>query len=334
MDFTEKNWKNNIRTDLALETREMITEDEEQEISGVKLTVDKDGEWDITVTKVEVLDENGSKIMNKPIGNYITIESPSMKESDMDSHEEIIKATIEQISSIIKINKEDKILVVGLGNRYVTADALGPKVISELLVTRHLIEYVPDEIDESIGSVCAISPGVMGQTGIETVEIIEGVVKKVKPDLVIVIDALASRRTSRVNTTIQIADTGVHPGSGVGNKRKGLNKESLGVPVIAIGVPTVVDAATIVSDTIDYLIETIKEEADDNSAMMKLIKQIDDEEKYVLLREVLTPYVGDMFVTPKEVDSVINRLANIISNALNVAIHSGLDKKDINSYMY
>lgn len=324
-----------IRTDLAIETREMVRKEQDVEVPGVKVTVEEQKDKEITVTWVEIMNEEGANQMGKPIGNYVTVESPLMKENDVEAHEEIIRVLAKQLVKIKKLKEDAVILVVGLGNWNVTPDALGPKVFSRIMVTRHLLAHVPEQIDESVRPVSAIAPGVMGLTGIETSEIVEGVVEKVKPDLVIAIDALASRKTSRVNATIQIADTGVHPGSGVGNKRKGLTEETLGVPVIAIGVPTVVDAATLVNDTIDHIIDAMineYESSNKESDFYKMLQRLNEQEKYQLIREILNPYVGDLFVTPKEIDAVIDRLAYIISNAINIAFHPGIDLKDINRY--
>ena len=329
-----ENFRFSIRTDLAIETREMVRKDQDIEVPGVKVTVEDHKEKQITVSWVKIMNAEGEKQMGKPIGNYVTVESPLMKENDVEAHEEIIRVLAKQLVKIKDLKEDAVILIVGLGNWNVTPDALGPKVISKVFVTRHLLEHVPEQIDESVRPVSAIAPGVMGLTGIETSEIIEGIVKKVKPDLVVAIDALASRRTNRVNTTIQIADTGVHPGSGVGNKRKGLNEETLGVPVIAIGVPTVVDAATLVNDTMDHLIDAMLKESNKESDFYEMLNNLNEQEKYQLIREVLNPYVGDLFVTPKEIDAVIDRLAYIISNALNIAFHQGIDLKDINRYTY
>lgn len=322
-----------VRTDLAIETREMVRKDQDVEVPGVKVTVEEQKDKQITVTWVEIMNEEGARQMGKPIGNYVTVESPLMKENDVDAHEEIIRVLAKQLVKIKDLKEDAVILVVGLGNWNVTPDALGPKVVSKVIVTRHLLEHIPDQIDESVRPVSAIAPGVMGLTGIETSEIIEGIVEKVKPDLVIAIDALASRKTNRVNATIQIADTGVHPGSGVGNKRRGLTEETLGVPVIAIGVPTVVEAATLVNDTIDHIVDAmINESTNKESEFYKMLQRLNEQEKYQLIREILNPYVGDLFVTPKEIDAVIDRLAYIISNAINIAFHPGIDLQDINRY--
>jgi spore protease len=201
------------------------------------------------------------------------------------------------------------------------------------MVTRHLKQMAPDEIDEGIRPVCALAPGVLGLTGIETSEIIQGVVKKIKPDIIIAIDALASRKTERVSTTIQIGDTGISPGSGVGNKRMGLTKSILGVPVIAIGVPTVVDAATIANDTIDLVIDNMINEAKEGQEFYNMLKNIDRNEKFQLIREVLSPYLGELMVTPKDVDSIIENISKIIANGINIALHPSVHLKDINRYI-
>lgn len=332
--ISKEDWQFSVRTDLAIEAREMIQTESEVDVSGVTVEVEKNPDYDITVTWVKILNESGQKSIGKPIGNYITIESPSMKENDVDASEEMIRTLAKKLVELKQLPDEAVILVVGLGNWNVTPDALGPKVVSKIVVTRHLVEYVPEQIDESVRPVSAISPGVMGLTGIETGEIVQGIVSKVHPDLVIAIDALASRKTSRVNSTIQISDTGVNPGSGVGNKRMALNEETLGVPVIAIGVPTVVDAATLVNDTMDILLDTMKKQASKGSEFYTMLQEMNSNEKYQLIQEVLNPYVGNMFVTPKEVDAVIDRLANIIANGLNIALHPGIELGDINRFAH
>ena len=325
--------KLNIRTDLAIESHEMMGgSSENSDISGVKVDVDEDLENKILTTWVEVLNEQGSKEMGKPIGKYVTIESQAMKENDVFAEEIITTTLSKKLMKLKALDEKDTILIVGLGNWNVTPDALGPKVVSKVLVTRHILESLPEKIDKSVRTVCAISPGVMGLTGIETGEIVKGVVEKVKPNIVIAIDALAARKSSRVNTTIQMSDTGIAPGAGVHNNRMMLNEDSLGVPVIAIGVPTVVDAATLVNDTMDIMLQEISKEAD-GSEFYNMLSDLELEDKYGLIKEVLNPYVGNMFVTPKDIDAVIERLAKIIANALNIALHPGIDSNDINRYL-
>jgi len=232
---------------------------------------------------------------------------------------------------------DDVILVVGLGNQNITADALGPKVISSLMITRHLKEYVPDEIQNGVRSICGIVPGVLGLTGIETGEIIRGLVDRIKPKLVIAIDALCSRKMERVNTTIQISDTGITPGEGVGNKRKGLNIDTLGTPVIAIGVPTVVDAATIAGDTLDMLVNAASQGKAGvlkdlpTRQTLKLIGEMADE-KYELIKEVIKPKFGSFIVAPKDVDTIIDDISSVVANGINIAVNDGITLKDVDRY--
>lgn len=321
----------NIRTDLAIEAREIFGKGDKGDIPGVKVDIER--KEDITITRVNVEEELGARIMGKAKGNYITIEVPRLKDNDKDLQEEVSKALAMEIAHLVKLNDKSVILVVGLGNWNITPDALGPKVVEHLLVTRHIKEYIPDQIDESVRSVCAVAPGVLGITGIETSEIIRGIVDRVKPDIVIAIDALASRKLERVNTTIQIADTGINPGSGVGNNRKQLSKETLGIPVVAIGVPTVVDAATMANDTIDMVIDSMIDEANKDSDFYKMLKDMNRDDKYKLIHEVLYPYFGHLMVTPKEVDRLIEDISVVIADGLNVALHPGIDTKDLGRYI-
>ena len=250
-----------IRTDLALESKERFERDN-VEIGGVVIREFYDEERDIQTTWVKIETEKGAKAMGKPQGTYITMEAPNMSVPDEDYHREISKELSKHLRKLASLDKEKSVLVVGLGNRDVTPDALGPNVIQNLHITRHVLrEYGTLGMgEERAHAVSGIVPGVMAQTGMETLEIIQGVVAEVKPDVVIAIDALAARSTKRLNRTIQITDTGINPGSGVGNHRDGLNADTLGIPVIGIGVPTVVDAATIVHDAMAHLLETLEEQ--------------------------------------------------------------------------
>lgn len=321
-----------IRTDLAVEARELYKKNSNREVPGVKVDVKKPYE-DVSVTTVEIVDEIGSKIMGKEIGQYITIEVPGIKHYDAEAHDKLSEVLAKELEQMIKIKDGQTVLVAGLGNWNVTPDALGPRVVSKLLVTRHLKQLMPEHIDEGINPVCALAPGVLGLTGIETAEIIQGVIEKIKPDYVIAIDALASRKMERVATTIQIGNTGIGPGSGVGNKRMALNKESLGVPVIAIGVPTVVDAATMANDTIDMIIDELIKQSKDNKEFYEIIKKVDKNEKYIMIKEILNPYISDLMVTPKEIDGLIEDMAKVIANSINLALHPSLDKNDLNKYL-
>ena len=221
-----------------------------------------------------------------------------------------------------------------MGNRNITPDALGPKVIDRLLVTRHIMEDIPEELEGGVRMLSALAPGVMGITGIETFEIIKGVTEKIKPDIIVAIDALAARKFSRINSTVQISNCGVAPGAGVGNKREELSEKTLGIPVIVIGVPTVVDAATLVNDTMDKILFEMKNQSERSSKFYEMILSLENEEKYELICELLTPYEENMFVTPKEVDMVIDRLADIIANAINTAVHPSVKMEDMKKYSW
>ena len=308
--------KYSVRTDLALEEKERF-ESDNVEISGVVLEEDYDETLEIRITRVKIETENGAKAMGKPAGVYLTLEAPNLAVPDEDYHREISEKLADHMEELLHENhltgRDISVLVVGLGNRQVTPDALGPYVVDYLCVTRHIVrEYGKYAMGmERAQLVSAIVPGVMGQTGMETLEIVKGVVTETKPDLVIAVDALAARNSRRLNRTIQIADTGIHPGSGVGNHRNGLTRETLGVPVIGIGVPTVVDAATIVSDTMENLIQAM-----DNNA-----------EKYELVKELISPHLNGMFVTPKDEDEMVKQISYTISESLNLLFAGREDRE-------
>lgn len=321
----------NVRTDLAIEAKEDYSKAHEDEIDGV--IVDKDMINDTKVTKVTIKNENGANKLGKPVGNYITIDIPEYTVYDGEIMENVSEVVGKTMKALVNMTQDKTALVVGLGNWKVTPDALGPKVVEKIMVTRHLKDVMPDAIDDSIIPVCAISPGVLGITGIETGDVIKALVEKIKPDLVVCVDALASRRIDRVNKTIQISDTGISPGAGVGNHRMKINEETLGVKVIAVGVPTVVDAATIANDSIDLVIDEFINKSEKDSAFYNMIKSIDKHEKEMLIKELLNPHVGDLMVTPKEVDLVIDSLSKIIANGINISLQPNLDMDDINKFM-
>lgn len=316
--------KYNIRTDLALEEKERF-ETDQVEVQGVVLEEEYDKEREIRVTTVRIETENGAKTMGKPVGTYLTIEAPNLSSPDEGIHrevsEELAKYLIEVMKKIIPESEHDKeVLVIGLGNRQATPDALGPYVADNLNVTRHIVkEYGKYAAPEEMNCVVsAIVPGVMAQTGMETAEIIKGVVRETKPDLLIVIDALAARNSRRLNRTIQIADTGINPGSGVGNYRNAITKETIGVPVIAIGVPTVVDAVTIVSDTMENLLSAL-ETSESLKGVGLVLGGYSEAEKYELIKELIAPNLNSMFMTPKDIDETVKRLSYTISEGLNLA---------------
>ena len=326
-----------VRTDLTLEAHELLQEQalkdkkEEQHVPGVKL--ETAGDDTIRITRVQVETPAGEKAIGKPMGNYITLEIPRLRDNDQQLYEDTCRALAKELAGILRLGDRTMTLVVGLGNWNVTPDALGPKVVSSMMVTRHLLEYLPEQVDEGVRPVCAVAPGVLGITGIETGEIVKGIIDRVRQYSLIAIDALASRKMERVNTTIQIADTGISPGSGVGNKRMELSRATLGIPVIAIGVPTVVDAATMANDTIDMVLDSMIEHAPQGSEFYTMMKSIDRDEKYRMIQEVLEPYVGNLIVTPKEVDDVVQKVSKVIANGLNIALHQGITLSDVNRYV-
>ena len=309
-----------IRTDLALEATE-ICEEQSTALDGV--VVDTKELEDCTITTVEIINETGSKIMNKEIGKYITLESDLMKFDDDDSREKVINYLKDELIDIFGTDQSKRTLVIGLGNWNITSDALGPRAVSKTLVTRHIFKNYNKDYDDDFSEVAALSPGVMGITGIETVEIVKSIVDKIKPDRVVAIDALASRKMDRVNATIQISTGGIAPGGGVGNKRKALDKSYLGVDVIAIGVPTVVDAATLTIDVLDLAIDNLMEVSEESSGFYTMLKKLKEEEKYQLIKDSLDPYDKNLIVTPKDIDETIENLAIIISEGLNRSLHPG-----------
>ena len=305
-----------IRTDLALEATE-ICEEQSTALDGV--VVDTKELEDCTVTTVEIINETGSKIMNKEIGKYITLESDLMKFDDDDSREKVINYLKDELIDIFGTDQSKRTLVIGLGNWNITSDALGPRAVSKTLVTRHIFKNYNKDYDDDFSEVAALSPGVMGIT----VEIVKSIVDKIKPDRVVAIDALASRKMDRVNATIQISTGGIAPGGGVGNKRKALDKSYLGVDVIAIGVPTVVDAATLTIDVLDLAIDNLMEVSEESSGFYTMLKKLKEEEKYQLIKDSLDPYDKNLIVTPKDIDETIENLAIIISEGLNRSLHPG-----------
>ena len=310
----------NFRTDLALERRDLYRKANniENEVSGIETEEEKNGEK-LKITRVKVLDKQGEEAIGKPIGTYITIDVKGLKIANEEEIQKASEIVTKELKTLIEkhIQNKEPILVVGLGNQYVTPDALGPKVINEIDITRHLLQYMPEVLDENTRPVSAVSPGVLGTTGIETQEILKGIVENIKPQLIIIIDALASRSIERISSSIQIADTGIVPGAGVGNARKELTQETLGVPVIAMGIPTVVEAATIAADSLTLFIQKVQEQAQSND----FLNQLEEEDKYEMIKEVLTPNDYNFIVTPKEIDNLIENMKDIVARGINFAIN-------------
>lgn len=334
--------KYQIRTDLALESLENV------KAENFDYAVKEDRS--VKVTDVFV-DEEMSQKIGKKVGNYTTIEFEDI--TDYENRCKVQKIFSQKLKEFLKrekIGKDEEGFIIGLGNDKSTPDALGPLTIDSILVTKHLFEL--GTVEEGFRPVSAISPGVMGTTGIETSDLIKSIIQTVKPAFVLVVDALASQSITRVNKTIQMTDTGIHPGSGIGNQRKEVSREVLGIPVIAIGVPTVVDAVTIVSDTIEYMYEhyafmkeaiknpmykltvgninylnkDIKIDKEDKKNLFGVVGSLNNQETKTLIYEVLSPIGYNLMVTPKEVDFAMEKLASVIAGGINVALHKKVNK--------
>ncbi len=308
----------NFRTDLALERRDIYQKiNKLTEIDGIEGTEEQVND-NIKVSRVKVTNKNGEEAIGKPIGNYTTIDVKNLKLATDDDIQKTAETLTNELKSLIDmhIDKQGEVLVVGLGNIYVTPDSLGPKVTNEIDVTRHIKKYLPQYLDEGTRVVSAISPGVLGTTGIETVEILKGIVENTKPQLLIVIDALASRSIERISSTIQISDTGIVPGAGVGNTRQEISQNSLGIPVVAIGIPTVVELATLVSDGINLFINRLQEKAESN----EYLNQLQKDDKYEEVKEALNVGEYNMIVTPKEIDDLIENMKDIVARGINFAV--------------
>ena len=308
----------NFRTDLAVERNDIYKKvnNIQNEIDGVK--IENESQEEIDISRVKIINEEGEKKLGKTIGNYITLDVKNIKLADDEKIEKIAEKVADELRKVIgeHVSDTDDILVVGLGNIYVTPDALGPKVVPNIEVTRHILEYMPKIMPEDTRPVSAISPGVLGTTGIETMEVLKGVVDNIHPKLLIVIYALASRSIERISSSIQIADTGIVPGAGVDNKRKEISKKTLGIPVIALGIPTVVDLASITNDCINMFIENLQQKAMSNDYLNKLKQQ----DNYEEIKEALIPKDYNMIVTPKEIDKLIENMSKIISKGINMAL--------------
>ena len=316
--------KYSIHTDLALEDKERFDSDN-VEVQGVVLTEEYDEEREIRITTVKIETEKGAKTMGKPVGTYITMEAPNLVVPDEKYHREIAEEIAKYVRSLIQLDKNEyAALVVGLGNRDVTPDALGPHVVDNLNISRHIIrEYGKYAMgEEEIQMISAIVPGVMAQTGMESLEIVRGIVEETKPDIVVAVDALAARNSKRLNRTIQIADTGINPGAGVGNHRSGITRETLGIPAIAIGVPPGVDAATIVNDTLENLIQAL-ETSETLKGVGVVLQGYNATEKYELIKELVSPHLNGMFVTPKDIDEMLCRIGDTIASGLNILFRCG-----------
>ncbi|HWS30092.1 MAG TPA: GPR endopeptidase [Clostridia bacterium] len=290
-----------VYTDLAMEAREL-----HPELSGVcEECTERPG---IAISRIKVETEEAAKEIGKAMGTYVTLDAPGLVDRPLDLFEELSKALSDELKALLSnLPKTATVLVVGLGNRSITPDSLGPAVAEQVFVTRHIHELLPDAIPATVRSVCSAAPGVLGVTGIETMEVVRGITEHVKPDLIIAIDSLASRRAARISTTLQLTDAGISPGSGVGNTRAGLNKDTFGVPVIAIGVPLVVYASTISQDTISLIAE--------ETGLHK-----DEERLKELAEKVISEKIGTLIVTPKDIDTIVKDMARILADGINLAL--------------
>lgn len=319
-----------FRTDLADERRDIYKKANKlEEIDGIE-TQEKEVGKGMKVSTVKVLNRQAEEAIGKPIGSYITIDVTNLKVAEETEIQQAAEVVAEELKKLIQplVSQKEDILVVGLGNESVTPDALGPKVVNDIDVTRHIIRYLPQYIDENARPVSAISPGVLGTTGIETLEIVKGIVENIHPKLLIVIDSLASRSIQRISSSIQLADTGIVPGAGVGNKRKELSKDTVGIPVIAIGIPTVVEAATIAADSIDLFIEKMNQGlqgentnySEEMQKVQKALSELMEGDKYELIKQILAPEEYNFIVTPKEIDDLVINMAGVVARGINMAV--------------
>ena len=295
-------------TDLAMESSGAQPEQTQTLPGGIERTV------------VTIRDAQTAKALGRPVGVYVTLSCPQRMSIELGTRRALSEALGQAIAGMLP-GACRTVLVAGLGNRTVTPDALGPRTVERVLVTRHMDGCLPQDVSERLRSVCAAAPGVLGVTGIETAEVLRGMVAHVHPDSVIVVDALAARSSQRICSTIQVADTGITPGSGVGNHRKALTRETLGIPVIAVGVPMVVYASTIARDAMGYL------GAADGAS------EADEERLATCVEQVVSMRLGDLIVTPREVDALVERMAGIVAEGINLALHPGLTQSEIAQLM-
>lgn len=308
----------NFRTDLADERNEIYKKANNISTNVDGIEAEEDEAENIKIGRVNIVNENGEQAIGKPQGTYVTLDIKNIKTIQHEEIEKVANVLANELRNLINkhITDVDDILVVGLGNIYVTPDALGPKVVPEIEVTRHILQYMPKAMPEDTRPVSAIAPGVLGITGIETMEILKGIVDNVKPKMLIVIDALASRNIERISSSIQISDTGIVPGAGVENTRKEISEKTLGIPVVALGIPTVVDLASITNDCIRIFIEDLQQKAMSNDALNKL----KDTDNYEQIKEALNVGKYNMIVTPKEIDELIENMKEIVALGINQAL--------------
>ncbi|MDD4146338.1 MAG: GPR endopeptidase [Clostridia bacterium] len=317
-----------INLDLAVEAHDLLRGDTGKEIPGVKM--DEDTFAQGTIKTITIMDEQGAAIMGRAPGSYLTLESTALRENNKMAHKNIGVTFAQKLKEILPLRDDSTILITGLGNWNATPDALGPKTVEYSMATRHLFHYAPEELRQGLRSVCILAPGVLGVTGIETAEIIKGLVERIKPDLIIAIDALAAGSVERINSTIQVATTGINPGSGIGNKRTAINQETMGIPVIAIGVPTVVHAGIIAHQAMEKLFTHLQTTPNLRAVYQGLQPVAIGQ----MINQVLEPFGGQLMVTPKEIDEQITNTAKIIAMALALALHPGIPPEEVEHYLH
>ncbi|CFY04824.1 Peptidase A25, germination protease [Syntrophomonas zehnderi OL-4] len=309
----------NLNVDLAVEARDLVRGDTGQEIQGVEEQVEQMEH--IKITTITIKDPQAVQIMGKPIGTYVTIESPPLKINDPYVKDEIIEAIVKSMEILLnkRLSPQDTVLLIGLGNWHATADALGPKFIEYSPITRHYAQYAPEALVEGMRPVSAIAPGVLGITGLETYEVVKGIVDNVKPALLVVVDALAAQNVERIGNTIQMSNTGIQPGAGIGNAREALNEDSLGIPVVAIGCPTIVNAAIIAHQAVQRY---CREEG----------AFFNDAQASNSVKEVLSFFGGSLQVTPKEIDDIIENTSRIIAMGVAQSLFPGISSEQLELY--
>ncbi|HEX3011321.1 MAG TPA: GPR endopeptidase [Syntrophomonadaceae bacterium] len=309
----------NLYVDLAVEAHALLRGAAGKEVPGVEEQVEQ--MEDIKITTITIMNQEGAKSMGRPPGKYVTVESPSLKINDPYVKQQIIQAIDKSLKLLIgeSLKPDQNVLLVGLGNWRATPDALGPKFIQYSPITRHYHQYAPQALVQGMRPTCGIAPGVLGITGLETFEVIKGVVDNIKPAVMIVVDSLAAQNVERIGTSIQMANTGIQPGAGVGNVRHALTQEGFGIPVIAIGCPTIVNAAVIASQAVRKFCE---------KSNLNYNEMIADN----TVKEILSVYGGSLSVTPKEIDEIIENSARIISMGVATNLFPGISQEQLELY--
>lgn len=317
-----------IKLDLAVEAHDLLRGEAGGEIPGVKMNEETFEEG--VLKTITILDEQGAQIMGRPPGTYVTLETNGLRENNKMVHKTIGEMLANKLKEIFPLNDDSTVLIVGLGNWNATPDALGPKVVGLSMATRHIFQYAPGELQQGLRPVSILAPGVLGLTGIETAEIIKGTVDRIKPDLLICIDALAAGSVERINASIQVSTTGINPGSGVGNNRMAINQETMGIPVIAIGVPTVVQAGLIAHQAMEQLFNHLQK----TPALQHLYMGLQPIAVNQMISKVLEPFGGQLMVTPKEIDEHISNTARVIAMSLAMSLHPGMPPEEVEHYLH